>query len=307
MPPPRRILDCGCGIGIAGCFCAKLYPEAEVVGVDCCKASIDCANQLAVKLGLQNARFHHADVLELPQAVGGQRFDRIFSTCVAHEVGGLLSKPARTIEEMTSRSVDPQLAAYAQALAGSLEDAGTLISFERTYNPILLAEWGRALHDTGVGVDWEGIHVLSFVEYHGTPALKLPVLVGSKNRSDELEPDELRAMWLQKMGQSELFGVKHDIAEAVFAALQPKRFLKGVRFKQGIDACEVRNELWQVGSLAIHYRYENSGWDLAFVPRHLIPQALHDMYPYNHPDSPPSELISFQQYSSPEEPDGELP
>jgi hypothetical protein len=86
-------------------------------------------------------------------------------------------------------------------LAASLENTGSLISFERINGSVVLAEWGRALHAAAVGIDWKGIHVLSFVEYHGLPAVKVPVLVGSKNRSGKIEPNELRALWMQKMGQ----------------------------------------------------------------------------------------------------------
>lgn len=60
-PTATRILDIGCDNGIATCFYASQFPDAEVIGVDRCAEGIACANHLARILGLKNVAFIHGD------------------------------------------------------------------------------------------------------------------------------------------------------------------------------------------------------------------------------------------------------
>jgi SAM-dependent methyltransferase len=60
-PTATRILDVGCDNGIATCFYASQFPDAEVIGIDRCAEGIACAEHLARMLGLGNVRFVHGD------------------------------------------------------------------------------------------------------------------------------------------------------------------------------------------------------------------------------------------------------
>jgi SAM-dependent methyltransferase len=63
-PTATRILDIGCDNGIATCFYALQFPDAEVIGIDRCPEGIVCAKHLARDLGLKNVVFIHGDAFE---------------------------------------------------------------------------------------------------------------------------------------------------------------------------------------------------------------------------------------------------
>jgi SAM-dependent methyltransferase len=304
LPPPKKIVDVGCGIGTNACFCARHFPQATVIGIDRCEASISCATQLAAKLGLENVEFQVADARNLPEHLTGQRFDIVLSSFAVHEAVGLRGKPARTLEETYAQPVDPQLVAYATMLSDFLEDAGVLIMFERVHSLTELAKWALALQVAGVGIDWEGTEFLSFVEHHGDPALDVPVLRGAKRRSAMIDPDGLRAIWINHMCDPEICGAEGDAAEAVFAALHPKTLVKGLRI--GKDDREMRYELWRHGSLAIVYRYE-LGRCLVLAPQQHGPQLFDLLDPRKGKDASNWTDVRIEEYSSPEEADGEGP
>jgi SAM-dependent methyltransferase len=63
-PAAARVVDIGCDNGLATCFYASMFPEAEVIGIDRCAEGIACAVHLAQMLGLTNVRFIHGDAFE---------------------------------------------------------------------------------------------------------------------------------------------------------------------------------------------------------------------------------------------------
>jgi SAM-dependent methyltransferase len=300
LPAPRRVVDVGSGSGVTTCFYARLYPDAEVVGIDICAAAVLRARELAAKLSVDNVSFEVADALDLPEHLDRRKADIVISTLVAHEIGELHGKPARTIEDAWAGPLDRRLAGYARALAGLLEPTGVLITAERLGNVMTFARWARALHDAGVGFDRERVEPIEFVESHDDRS-KLPLLLGSKSRNAEIVPNEIRMLWLQKMCPSELLCILHEMAEAVFAALCPTELLEGLHFKLSDDHSQVHHEVWEAGPLAVQYRYKNGGRDLTFVPRHRIRETVHDMDPRNNPEAAASEFFDVKKYHSPEE------
>ncbi len=185
LPAPRRVVDVGSGSGITTCFYARLYPGAEILGVDVCPEMVRCAQDLAAKLSVDNVSFEVTDALDLPEHLARQKADIVTSTFVAHEVGEPHGKPARTIEEAWAGPLDRRLAGYAEALAGLLEPTGVLVTAERLGNVMAFARWARALQDAGIGVDCEQVELIEFVERHDQRS-KVPVLLGSKNRGVEI-------------------------------------------------------------------------------------------------------------------------
>jgi SAM-dependent methyltransferase len=63
-PTATRIIDIGCDNGIATCFYASQFPDAEVIGIDRCEEGIGCAKHLAHILGIKNVMFVHGDAFE---------------------------------------------------------------------------------------------------------------------------------------------------------------------------------------------------------------------------------------------------
>lgn len=88
---PLQILDAGCGRGVGLVAFAATHPEAELVGIDLCRAALEDAGRELEARGLTNTRLQSVDLmtlegLEVPE--GG--FDVIHSSGVVHH----LSDPA---------------------------------------------------------------------------------------------------------------------------------------------------------------------------------------------------------------------
>lgn len=65
MRSPRRIVDAGSGRGVMTMACARMFPDAEVIGIDLLEEQNDTNNRIAQRLGLKNARFKTYDALKV--------------------------------------------------------------------------------------------------------------------------------------------------------------------------------------------------------------------------------------------------
>jgi SAM-dependent methyltransferase len=91
--PGLRIIDIGCGTGEITAGVARLFPAAEVVGIDINPASIDLASRLSSQSGL-NIRFLQCDLMDDPamtlRAAGlltdERKFDLLLSIGVLHHL-----------------------------------------------------------------------------------------------------------------------------------------------------------------------------------------------------------------------------
>lgn len=62
---PRKILDVGCGIGGTTRHLAKLFPDAEVIGITLSSSQVKRGTELAQQAGLNNVRFVLMDALNM--------------------------------------------------------------------------------------------------------------------------------------------------------------------------------------------------------------------------------------------------
>lgn len=62
---PQKILDVGCGIGGTTRHLAKLFPEAEVLGITLSSSQVRRATELAEQAGLKNVQFRVMDALNM--------------------------------------------------------------------------------------------------------------------------------------------------------------------------------------------------------------------------------------------------
>lgn len=83
---PKRILDIGCGIGHNTLPIAKMYPDAEVVGIDTGKPMLRYGHARAMALGYDNVKFMQLEASQLP--FEDESFDWIQTTMFLHETGG---------------------------------------------------------------------------------------------------------------------------------------------------------------------------------------------------------------------------
>lgn len=78
-PPPKKILDFGCGDGLSCELLKKAFPESEVIGIDVSEESIKIAKEKNC-----GCEFFVYNGQELP--FKAEEFDLIFSSCVFHHI-----------------------------------------------------------------------------------------------------------------------------------------------------------------------------------------------------------------------------
>ena len=79
-PPPSRarVLEIGCGAGANLLALAYASPEVHAVGIDLAHTAIDEARTAATEVGIANAEFQHADVMDIIDGQLGE-FDYVIS------------------------------------------------------------------------------------------------------------------------------------------------------------------------------------------------------------------------------------
>lgn len=75
-PAVATVADAGCGRGLFTACCARLFPEAEVVGLDIDREQVERNRTVARRAGLENLRFEVRDLAELGDE---EAFDLILS------------------------------------------------------------------------------------------------------------------------------------------------------------------------------------------------------------------------------------
>lgn len=83
---PKRILDIGCGMGHNTLPIAKLFPNAEVIGIDTGRPMLRYGHARAMALGYRNVKFMQVEASEMP--FEDESFDWIQTTMFLHETGG---------------------------------------------------------------------------------------------------------------------------------------------------------------------------------------------------------------------------
>jgi ubiquinone/menaquinone biosynthesis C-methylase UbiE len=89
-----QILDCGCGPGGIALGLATLVPQGRIVGIDIHDSQLEMGRQEARNRGIENVRFEHASVYQLPFD------DATFDAVLAHAMVYHLGEPAKALREM---------------------------------------------------------------------------------------------------------------------------------------------------------------------------------------------------------------
>ncbi len=265
LPQPRRILDVGCDIGLTTCFYAVLYPQATIVGMDCSRKAIECAQELAARLHLTNVEFIEADVLQLPESLEGQRFDLICSTCVAAHY--VFPGCADSVEDLLD-GADNDGEDYAQALANLLaDDKSTLASFDDPCTPHYLASWLWALRNAGIYVSYEHIELLDYFDTKYRGHEYLPVMIGSKQPVELPTAEEIRSLWTGGLDTIPDQDVYIDVeAESVLMAAEPKTLHDAFYESSCTFDHAVTTEVWSTGSHVLVNKSGYFGKKLVRVP-----------------------------------------
>lgn len=109
-----KILVAGCGTARSGLDMAAEHGALDVLALDLSRASLAYGIRKAKEMNLTNIRFAQADILGLPQALAGQKFDKIVCSGVLHHMAdpksGLLA-----ISSLLAPGGTMNLALYSEA------------------------------------------------------------------------------------------------------------------------------------------------------------------------------------------------
>ncbi len=169
--PAERVVDVGCGAGLAACFYALEAPDAAVIGIDRSPLAVERADELARRLGVPNVRFEVAELHDLDQERLGGAADVVVAAALVADLAPELSgAPADPWSRL--RSIDDALrssrAAPADQLAGLLAPGGNLVTLDRWGDTVGMAAWWGALASSGLRVDPEAAGHLRVRGFDGT-------------------------------------------------------------------------------------------------------------------------------------------
>lgn len=79
----RKILDAGCGLGVFSFRLARLFPAADVLGVDLLENSVQGAEYIRTQARIANLRFEKGDITSLPYT---GRFDLVICVDILEHI-----------------------------------------------------------------------------------------------------------------------------------------------------------------------------------------------------------------------------
>lgn len=139
----KRILNICSGAGVYACFLAKVFPLAQIVGIDWSCAAVEFSRRLADKLNVKNVKFVQVDdILSFSDGV----FDTVYITdimpfgTIAHSQAAFPDLKAHEIYD------DPWLSDFAAFAWNCLSDDGTMV-------------WHTIAEDLSLG--YNGVYALS--------------------------------------------------------------------------------------------------------------------------------------------------
>lgn len=263
-----RILDVGCGNGIATCYLAKQFPKARFVGIDKSPAAIRCATELAQKAKVKNVEFQHSSFSEFSTKIS-DKFSMIVSLTglspdeIDFPVG---DEREAWAEKVASQAMNSDVVSLVQHLA----PGGTFVSVDRCRTDTQKFAWLAALQNAGMTIDLLSSGEMTFTDLTGTETL--PIIVGALG-STRMTSAELLSFC---MDDGVVFdrlspGDRNLLSEFLFASFANKQRVSGWRaaFYDGSGTCFY--EIWRSGIFVLNYTHSTIGYrDLKIEPLYKL-------------------------------------
>jgi SAM-dependent methyltransferase len=262
---PGRILDLGCGDGLATCFYAVHFPNAEVFALDGCKLCLSTTRAIASRLGLRNVRIVEGEISQLGSLFDGAHFDAIVArSLVLHR----LLHAQRDRQDDDSQFPVSTIADVARASRMLLRpNGGVLISTERWDRAADLRYWASTVADAGFLVDWSASR--SIPPQRASSRWRYFMLVARAiDGRIPIAPHQLLAFLANEESST---GVSRPAlvgytAEALFKSLDNRGLIWGFEARRG--GFVLRRTFHEVGALLA--LYDSTNWherELSFWPR----------------------------------------
>ncbi len=259
---PNQILDAGCGNGILTCYLAKLFPEAQVLGIDLSEDAIKHAQTLAEKLSLKNIRFEKGDIKD-------------FSIDTTTDTASNSSPEFDLILSVAALDVSsPFLIKQLHNLCKYLAPDGLLLNFEKLSNAQMQIHFMQSLENASLYPVLEKCNWLSYECAEGD-IIHLPAFASSKNdKSPKLTSEQSRSFLLPKsnlLSGLDLSFKQEALSELLFSQLNPKKMIQGYQADFHDGSGSYWFELWQSGPFALLYEHTDQGYrNLRILPLYLI-------------------------------------
>lgn len=262
---PEIIVDAGCGNGIISCYLATHFPESKVFGFDISDAAIECAVQLAQKLGLTNVEFIAADANELSSKLPIEPgcADLIISVAslgpVGREKRAVSLVPLYSLYEKCSQlegsGAVSQLVPYLHA------ERGLFVSYDKVGDLATQLLWSANIQKTDLGID---LQKTAWVSYDNIEqdTVTLPAIVASKKVA-KASGDELSSFFVSNCLEFENLSLdygKEAIAELIFSYINPKIFIDGGRAVYNDGSGIYWYEVWKAGPFALTFEHTDQGF-----------------------------------------------
>jgi SAM-dependent methyltransferase len=254
LPEPETVIDLGCGDGFLTCFYGRLYPRAEVLGLDCLPEAVASARALATILGVDNVTFIEGDAENLDAIVADRTFGLVTARCAFRGFVGVdRAWPGERLDDV------PAEKAYkiAAAIRRVLLPHGLFVSTGRWDAAAQLRSWAAVLCASGFAIDLN----TSRAARVGDPDSRalyvmLAARIGADTRPPSLEEAQAFLVGAElKTGPNLAVHYGHA-AQALFELLTPRRLLYGYEAKYP-NGSAWRRELWAAGPLVVSFDYTN--------------------------------------------------
>ena len=256
----KKILDIGCDNGIATCFLATAYPNAEVVAVDKSKKGIKCAEEIAAKLGLQNVKFEVVDAKKIDKFFKQEKFDAVVSIRSMLEITNLPKlKSFWSIDDVEkSLVVANSVVKFFRSVEKVMADDAKLITFERLEGAEEIFNFVKSMRESGLYIDTDKMCKIQFYELDSYE--QMPVIVFDKAKRDEIEFGEFIEIYSKLPVLNKHKDVDDDFKiELEFKVIEDKKLVFGTQIDYKNGAGSERREVWQAGDKFVCYKYSNIG------------------------------------------------
>lgn len=256
----KKILDLGCDNGIVTCFLATIYPNAKIVGIDKGKKGINCAKEIAEKLGLTNVSFEVLDAKKADKFFKDEKFDVVISTRSLLEITKLPKiKSFWTIDDLEkSLVVANNVVKFFKSVEKVMADDAKLITFERVSNFEEVLNFEKSMRESGLYVDTKSMCKVQFFELGDYE--QMPVMIFDKVKRDELGLYDFIEIYTTLPTLNKQTEIEDDFAiDLEFKKIEGKELVFGTQIDYKNGAGSERREVWKANDKFICYKYSNIG------------------------------------------------
>jgi SAM-dependent methyltransferase len=253
---PQRILDVGCENGALSCAIARMFPNADVIGVDREPLAIERANELAARSRIANVRFVRS---EFENFMTDDRSDLIIAAWMYHEASNAPPYDGIGFAIESEFKGSPERVAWLRRNGTLLSEGGLFIAVNRWGRECQTLQWVRECEAAGLELNLGRSCILQ-VDCKVNGAQKFPLTVHqSADPVSVVLPDDVLALHSYPFfrDNSNWLNCEGAAAEAIYRGLTITEtvYRAELRYPDGTEILEVGF----AGPLSVYYSTSSLG------------------------------------------------